>query len=255
MLAPQKKSYDETRQHIKKQRHYFANKGLSSQSYGFSSSHLWMRNLDHKVGREPKSWCFWTVLLGKTLESHLDSKEIKGVNPKGNQSIFIERTDVEAEAPILWPPCIKNWLVEKDPDAWKDWRQEVKQRREHEMVGYHHQLDGHEFEQTLGDSEGQGSLPRCSPWGRKVLEMTRDWKQQQIHVSVNHFAEHLKLTHMVNQLFSQIESLRKVHFTLCISYHNFWKPISHANNRYTWYDVMILTKQNSPIWESWGRNE
>ena len=115
------------RQHIKKQRHYFANKGPSSQSYGFSSSHGWMWELNHKEGWAPKNWCFWTVVLEKTLESPLDSKKIKPVNPKGNQSwIFIGRTDAEAEAPILWPPDAKSQLTGKDPNAGKDWRQEEK---------------------------------------------------------------------------------------------------------------------------------
>ena len=124
MLAPWKKSYDQPRQHIKnKQRHYFANKSLSSQSYGFSNSHVWMWELDYKESWAPKTWCVWTVVLEKTLESPLDCKEIKPVNPKVNQPwIFIGRTD--AEAPILWPPNAKNWLTGKDPDAGKDWRQE-----------------------------------------------------------------------------------------------------------------------------------
>ena len=122
-LAPWKKSYDQPRQHIKMQRHYFANKGPSSQNYGFSSSHVWVWELDHKVGWAPKNRHFWTVVLEKTLESPLESKEIKLVNPKGNQFwIFIGRTDVEAEAPILWPPDGKNWLTGKDPDAGKNWR-------------------------------------------------------------------------------------------------------------------------------------
>ena len=114
MLAPWKKSYDKPRQHIKKQRHYFANKCPSSQSYGFSSSHVWMWELDHKESWVLKNWCFWTVVLEKTLESTLDCKEIKPVNPKGNQSwIFIGITDAETEAPMLWPPDAKNWLFGK----------------------------------------------------------------------------------------------------------------------------------------------
>ena len=146
-LAPWKKSYDQPRQHIKKQRHYIADKGLYSQSYGFSSSHVWMWELDHNESWAPKNWCFWTMVLEKTLESPLDYKEIKPVNPKGNQSwIFIGRTDAEAEAPIFWPPDVKNWLIGKDPDAGKDWRQEEKGTTEHEMVEWHHQFDGHEFE-------------------------------------------------------------------------------------------------------------
>ena len=120
-LVPCKKSYDQPRQHITKQRHYFANKGPSSQSCGFSGSHVWMWELDCKEGWAPKNWCFWTMVLEKTLESPVDCKEIKLVNPKGNQSwIFIGRTDAEAETPLLWPPDVKNWLTGKDPDARKE---------------------------------------------------------------------------------------------------------------------------------------
>ena len=131
---------------ILKSRHYFANKGPSSQSYGFSTSHVWLCELDHKESWELKNRCFWTVVLEKTLESPLDCKEIQPVLPKGNQSwIFIGRTDAKAETPILWPPDAKNWLSGKDPDAGKDWRQE-KGMTEDEMVGWHHRLNGHEFE-------------------------------------------------------------------------------------------------------------
>ena len=127
MLAPWKKSYDQPGKHIKKQRHYFANKRPSSQIYGFSSSHIWMWELDYKESWSSKNWCFWTVLLEKTLESHLDCKEIQPVHPKGDQSwMFIGRTDVEAETPIIWPPDSKSWLIGKDPDAGKDWGQEEK---------------------------------------------------------------------------------------------------------------------------------
>ena len=130
---------------IKKQRHYFADKGPSSQSYGFSSSHIWMWELNHKEGWVPKNWCFWTVVLEKILESPLDCKEMQPVHPKEEQSwILIRSTDAEAEAPILWPPDVKNWFIRKDPDAGKDWRQEEKQTTEDEMVGRHHWLDGHE---------------------------------------------------------------------------------------------------------------
>ena len=112
-------------------------------------------------------------VLEKTLESPLDCKEIKPVNPKGNQSwIFIGRTDVEAETSISWPPDVKNWLIGKDPDAGKDWRREEKGTTKDEMVGWHHRLNGHELEQTLGAGDGQGSLACCSPWGRKELDMT-----------------------------------------------------------------------------------
>ena len=124
----------------------FAGNGPCSQSYGFSSGHVWMRELNNKKVWAPKNWCLWNVMLEKTLESPLDSKEIKPVNPKGNESwIFIARSDAEAEAPILWPPDVKSWLVEKDPDAGKDWRWEKKGTTEDEMVGCHHWLNGREF--------------------------------------------------------------------------------------------------------------
>ena len=175
IVAPWKKSYDQPRQHIKKQRHYFANKGPSSQSYGFSSSHVKMWELDHKESWAMKNWCFWTVVLEKTLESPLNCKEINPVNSKGNQPrIFIGRSDAEAETPILWLPDAKNWLIGKDPDAGKDWRQEETGMTEDEMVGWHHRFDGHEFEQTPGVGDGQGSLACCSLWGRKELDMT-EW--------------------------------------------------------------------------------
>ena len=145
MLTPWKKSYDQLRQLIKKQRHYFANRGPSSQSYGFSSGHVWMWELDYKESWALKNWCFWTVVLEKTLESDLDSKEIQPVNPKGNQSwAFIGRTNAEAETPILWPPDVKNWLIGKDPDAGKDWRQKEKGTTEDETVGWHHRFNGQE---------------------------------------------------------------------------------------------------------------
>ena len=144
MLAPWNKSYDKPRKHIKKQRHHFANKGPSTQGYGFSSSHVWMWELDHKESSAPKNWCFWTVVLEKTLESPLDCKEIKPVHPKGNQSwIFIGRTDAEAEAPVFWSPYANSQLIEKVPDAGKDWGHEEKRMTEDEMVGWHHQLNGY----------------------------------------------------------------------------------------------------------------
>ena len=131
----------------------------------FPSSHIWMWELNHKEGWPLKNWCFWTVMPEKTLESPLDSKEIKPVNQSW---IFIGRAD--AEAPILCPPDIKSWLIRKDPDAGKDWRQEEKGMTEDEMGGWHHLLDGHEFEQNLGDGEGWGSLACCSPWGCRALD-------------------------------------------------------------------------------------
>ena len=135
MLA-RKKSCGKPRQHIKKQRYYFSNKCPTSQSYGFSSSHVWMWELNHKEGWIPKNWCFWTVVLEKTLESPLDCKEIKTVNPKGDQSwIFTGRSDAKDEAPILWPPDAKRWFIGKDPDAGKDWRQEEKRQQRRRWLG------------------------------------------------------------------------------------------------------------------------
>ena len=171
--APWKKSYNQRGQHIKKQRHNFADKGLSSQSYCFSNSHSWMWELDYKESWALKNWCFWTVVLEKTLESPLDCKEIQPVHHKWNQSwIFIGRTDAEDETPMLWPPDAKSWLFGKDPDAGKDWRQEETGATEDEMVGWYHWLNGHEFEQAPGVGDGQGSLVCCSPRGRKESDMT-----------------------------------------------------------------------------------
>ena len=134
-----------------------------------------MWELDYKESWVPKNWCFCTVVLEKTLQNPMDCKEIQPVNPKGNQSwIFIGRTDAEAEIPILWLTVMKNWLIWKDPDAGKDWRQEEKGTIEDEMVEWHHWLNGHEFEQAPGVGDGQGSLACCSPWGRKELNMT-EW--------------------------------------------------------------------------------
>ena len=165
---------------ILKNRETFANKGLSSQKHGFSSSHVWMWELDHKECWGLKNRCFWTVVL-KTLESPSDCKEIKPVNPKGNKSwIFIGRTDYEAEVPILWLPDVKNWLIGKDPAAGEGWKQEEKGTTEDGMVGWHHWLNGHEFEQTLGIDDGQGSLACCSPWGHKESDMTKwlNWTEK-----------------------------------------------------------------------------
>ena len=132
---------------ILKSRHYFANKGASSQGYGFSSGHVWMWELDYKESWEPKNWYFWTLVLEKTLESPLDCKEIQPVHPKGDQScVFIGRTDAEGETSIFWPPHGRSWVVGKDPDAGRDWGQEEKGMTEDEMVGWHHQLHGHGFE-------------------------------------------------------------------------------------------------------------
>ena len=157
-----KKSYGKSRQHIKMQTHYFANKGPFGQRYGFSSSYEWMWELDHQEGWAIKNWyfltvvfkenwslkcwCFWTVVLEKTLESPLDCKDIQPVHSKVDHPwVFIGRTNVEAETPTLWPPDAESWLIRKDPHAGKDWGQEEKGMTEDEMAGWHHQLNGHEF--------------------------------------------------------------------------------------------------------------
>ena len=144
-----------------------------------------MWELDYKESWSLKNWCFWTVVLDKTLERSLNCKKIKPVNPERNQPwIFIGRTDANTEAPILWPPDVKGWLVREDPDAGKDWRQEEKGTTEDEMVGWHHRLDGHEFEQALGVGDGQESLACCSPWGRRVRHNWTDTLQRAHHQSL-----------------------------------------------------------------------
>ena len=146
---------------------------IISQGYGFSSSHVWMQKLDSKESWVLKNWCFSTVMLEKTPESPLDCKEIQPVHPEGDQSwVFIGRTDVETETPILWPPDVKHWFIWKDLDAGKDWGQEEKGTREDEIVGWHHRLNGHGFGWTLGVGDGQGGLACCSSWGHKDLDTT-----------------------------------------------------------------------------------
>ena len=164
------KKADKPREHIKKQTHHFTEKSPYSQSHGFSSSHVRMWELDHKEDWASKNW-FRTVVLEKTVESTLECKKNKpAINPKGNEPwIFIERTDTEAEAPILWPPDVKGQLIGKDPDAGKDWRQE---ERGWQRMRWHHQFNGHDFKQTPGNGERQGSLVCCSPWGCKESDTT-----------------------------------------------------------------------------------
>ena len=161
--------------------------------------------LNHKESWAPKNWCFWTVVLEKTLASPLVCK-IKPVNPKGNQSwIFIGKTDAEAEAPILWPSNVKCQLFGKDPDTGKDWRQEEKGMTEDETVGWHHRLDGHEFEQALGDGEGQGSMVCCSSWGCKDW-VTEQQCQSQIGVSAGEYHS-CRGSHLLNQQLDKLTSL------------------------------------------------
>ena len=154
-------------------RHYSANKGPSSQGYCFSCGHVWMWELDCEESWAPKNWCFWTVVLEKTLLSPLDCKEIQPVHSEGDQPWdFFGRNDAKAETSVLWPPHAKSWLIGKDSDAGKDWEQEEKGMTEDEMVGWHHQLDGRESEWTPGDGDGQAGLACCNSWGRKESDTT-----------------------------------------------------------------------------------
>ena len=259
-FAPWKKSYDQPRQDIKKQRHYFANKGPSSQSYGFSSSHVWMWELYHKEGWVLKNWSFQTVVLEKPLEILLDSKEIKPVNPKGNQPwIFTGRTD--AEAPILWPWDVKSRLIGKDPDARLDWGKEEKEVTEDERVGWQHWLDGPEFEQTSGQSEGQGRLTCCSQWGHRELDTT-SWLNNKFSLLCHLLCHHLLTQHMrmdrcwkvtvtwtqqaddrsalhrredPSDLFRVLLWILLCHDLLC-------PPMSWVNQSLSWYPLKILCK-------------
>ena len=158
-----------------------------------------MLELNLKEGWGLKNWCFWTVVLEKTLESPWDCKELKSVNPKGNQSwIFIERTDTEAEVPILWPPDVKKWFIRDDPDAGKDWRQEEKGATKHELVGWHLRLDGQEFEQTPWVGDRQGSLACCSSWGRVAKSQTRlsDWTELNCRIGEGCTVQSLKVSYL-----------------------------------------------------------
>ena len=181
-------SSSSSRQHIKKQRHYFANKGPSSQGCGFYSSHVWMWELDGKESWAPKTWCFWTVVLEKNLWSPLDCKKIQPVHPEGNQFwIFVGRTDAKAETPVLWPPDVKNWLIWEDSDAGQDWRWEETGLAEDEMVGWYHRLNGHEFEWTLGVGDGQGGLACYSLWAYKASNTSERLNWTKLNCSIPFF--------------------------------------------------------------------
>ena len=173
MIGSWQESYEKPRQCVEKQRHYSADKGTYSQGYGLPSDHIWLWELDHKEGRAPKNWCLQTVVLQKTPESPLDSKEIKPANMKRNQLwIHIGRADAEAEAPVFWPPDVNSRLLGKVPDAWKYWGQKEKRVSEDEMAGWYHRCNGHELGKISGDGEGQGDLVCCSPRGHKELNVT-----------------------------------------------------------------------------------
>ena len=164
--------------------HYFANKGLSSQGYGFSSGHVWMWQLDCEESWARKNWIFWTVVLEKTLESPLDCKEIQPVHSKGDQSwVFTGRTDAKAEAPVLWPPHVKSRLIGKDSDAGRDWEQEEKGMTEDEMAGWHYWLNGRESGWTPGVGDGQGGLACCDSWGHKESNTTEwlNWTELKVN--------------------------------------------------------------------------
>ena len=176
-FAPWKKSYDKHSILKSKQRQYFADKDTFSQSYSFSCSHVWMWELDYKESWELKNWCFWTVVLEKILERPLDNKEIRPVHPKGNQSwIFIGRTGAKAETPVLWPPDAKRWLIGKDPDAGKDWRQEEKGPTEDEVVGWHNWLSGHNFGHALGVGDREAWLVAVHGVTKSWIRL-RDWTE------------------------------------------------------------------------------
>ena len=223
------------RQHVKMHRCHFANKVLSSQSYGFSSNHVQMWELDNKEDCTQNNWCFQIMVLEKTLESPLDCKEIKQANPKGNQPwIFIGRTNAEADAPILWPPDAKNsWVIGKDPDAGKNWGKE-EETTEDERVGQHHGLNGHEFEKIPGDSEWQECLACCSPWGCKEWDtiawlMNNNWNTflnncgYIIHNSNAHF-----LTFFANDL------LLAVYFIFILDYRNDVRQKANWSDFFIW---------------------
>ena len=151
----------------------FCQQSPSSQGYGFSSGHVWMWELDCEESWAPKNWCFWTVVLEKTLQSPLDCKEIQPVHSEGDQPWdFFGRNDAKAEAPVLWPPHAKSWLIGKDPDAGRGWGQEEKGTTQDETAGWHHGLDGRGSEWTLGAGDGQGGLACCDSWGGKESNTT-----------------------------------------------------------------------------------
>ena len=166
-------------------------KGPSRQGYGFSSGHVWMWELDCEESWAPKNWCFWTVVLEKTLESPLHCKEIQAVHPKGDQSwVFFGRNDTEAETPILWPPHVKSWLIGKDPDGGRDWGQEEKGTIEDEMARWHHWLDGRESQWTPGVGDGQGGLACCDSWGSKESDTTEGLNWTEVIWLVIYFRVH-----------------------------------------------------------------
>ena len=192
-------------------------KGPSSQGYGFSSGHVWMWELDCEEGWAPKNLCFWAVVLEKTLESPLDCKEMQPVHSKGDQPwVFFGRNDAKAETPVLWPPHAKSWLIGKDPDAGRNWGQEEKGMTEDEMAGWHHRLDGREFEWTPGVGDGQGGLACCNSWGCKESDTTEwlNWTEHTEYTHTQYFSTYLVSNKSQNKDLSW--SLLKGEYTLGI---------------------------------------
>ena len=201
-LTPWKESYDQPRQHVKKQRHYFVNKDASSQGYGFSSGHVWMWELEYKESWTLKNWCFWTVVLENILR-------LPWTTRRSNQSILkeispgcsLEGLMLKLELPIHWPPDAKSWLIWKDRDAGKDWGQEEKGTIEDEMVGWHHQLNGHGFGWTSGVDDGQGGLACCGSWGHKDSDVTEqlNWTDSR-EIQPNSYLKDYIYSYFVNEI-------------------------------------------------------
>ena len=195
-----------------------------------------MWKLDHREGWALKNWCFWIVVLEKTLDSPLDSTEIKPVNPKGNQPwIFIGRTDAEAEVPIFWPPDVKSWLIGKDPGSGKDWGQEEKKVTKDEVVGWHHGLNGREFEQASGDGEGQGSLACCNLWVTKTRTWLSNWTTPLILF--------LSMASATSMLPNPLTSFQ-FYFFICVW--TFWL-VTHSFKQFLQMRPAPLTRNTTPL--------
>ena len=217
----------------------------SSQGYGFSSSHGWMWELDYKESWAQKNWCFWIVVLEKTLESPLDCKEIQPVHPKGDQCwVFTARTDVEAETPILWPHDEESWLIWKDPDAGKDWGQEEKGTTEDKMVGWHHWYNGHGFGWTLGIGDGQGGLACCGSWGRKESDTT-DWTELIILFSLllcSKFSIIIKFYIIISKLdHLYYLSILIAYLFLCLWLIHLWRSLLEKNSPFLQYQNFVYS--------------
>ena len=210
--------------------------------------------LDYKESWAPKNWCFWTVVLEKTLESPLDCKEIQPVHPKGDQSwIFIGRTDAEAEIPILWPPDAKNWLIGKDLNSWSDWRQEEKGMTKNEMVGWQHRLDGHEFEQDLGVGDGQESLACCSLWGCRELDMTEwlNWTDQVFPTTMPAVKASSGRSHTSLAMFSpEVTHITSAQDSLAKTNHRLTPP--HGPRKYHSH-FLVSKREKSDIFGQWHK--